>query len=161
MALVFKFAYVFAGLGFLVSFLFGLLGGVRFSSVLFTSLVSTLISGGLGAGIHSVLVQKVPESLKLFQLSLEDPDTRSEEIALPIKDKEQETKDEADAFALETQASSSTSSSPSASSALSHSGAEGAYGTHIMVEKIKIKNEPKLLAEAVRTMIARDDGGAA
>lgn len=35
----------------------------------------------------------------------------------------------------------------------------GNFGDHIMVENIAIKNEPKLMAEAIRTMLARDDMG--
>lgn len=33
------------------------------------------------------------------------------------------------------------------------------FGDHIIVENIAIKNEPKLMAEAIRTMLAKDDGG--
>lgn len=34
---------------------------------------------------------------------------------------------------------------------------DGKYGDHIMRENIAIKNEPKLMAEAIRTMLAKDD----
>lgn len=37
--------------------------------------------------------------------------------------------------------------------------ADGNYGDHIVVDNIPIKNEPKLMAEAVRTMMANDDEG--
>lgn len=33
----------------------------------------------------------------------------------------------------------------------------GKFGDHIIVDKIAIKNEPKLMAEAIRTMMAKDE----
>ena len=160
MHLMLKFTCIFAGLGFIISFLFGLIGGVRFSSVLFTSIISTLISGGLGAGVHQVLAQKVPESLRLFQISLADLRTESEEHAPLVDDEEQDIEDKDDPFALNVGVPPlSTISEQKSSASSSDSKAKGVFGTHIMVDKIKIRNEPKLLAEAVRTMIARDDEG--
>ena len=161
MNLMFKFVYVFAGLGFVVSFLFGLMGGIRFSSVLFTSIISTFISGGLGAGIHQILEQKIPESLKLFEISLTAPKAGDEGPGLPTKDEKLNVAED-DVFALGTEALSSSASIAEEKEnrlAPAHSEAKGNYGTHIMVDKIKIRNEPKLLVDAIRTMIARDDDG--
>ncbi|GIX42120.1 MAG: hypothetical protein KatS3mg129_1853 [Leptospiraceae bacterium] len=31
------------------------------------------------------------------------------------------------------------------------------FGDHILVDKIAIKNEPKLMAEAIRTMLSKDE----
>jgi hypothetical protein len=33
----------------------------------------------------------------------------------------------------------------------------GKFGDHIMIDNIPIKNEPKLMAEAIRTIMAQDD----
>ena len=162
MNLMFKFACTFAVFGFILSLIFGLLGGVRLSSVIFTSLVSTFISGGLGAGVQQILQQKVPESLELFQLSPIDlkADSLADEGSIGtglIDPNDGIEKGEEDPSAL-------LSGLPSEDSGVGESsppapGAEGAYGSHIMIDKIKIKNEPKLLADAVRTMIMRDDEG--
>ena len=31
------------------------------------------------------------------------------------------------------------------------------FGDHILVNKVKIKNEPKLIAQAIRTMLSKDE----
>lgn len=156
MNLMLKFAYVFAGLAFLVSFLFGLFGGVRFSSILFTSLLSALLSAALGAGVHRVLEQKVPESLSLFQTSLAK--LRVKPI-LSLKKKDQNTTSKDEVLDLETKDSSlPLREGRKEGSASPRSENKEGYGTHLMIDKIKVKNEPKILAEAVRTMILSEDG---
>ncbi|HNJ35687.1 MAG TPA: hypothetical protein PK881_15695, partial [Leptospiraceae bacterium] len=49
------------------------------------------------------------------------------------------------------QVSTSTGSMPTPSAA------PAAYGDHILVNKVKIKNEPKLMAAAIRTLLAKDE----
>ncbi|MGF7107996.1 hypothetical protein [Treponema pedis] len=64
MFLKFKVPLIFAGAALALSFIIGILSGVRFSSILIRSIVLSLISGGFTLGAREILERFVPE---LFQ----------------------------------------------------------------------------------------------
>ena len=111
--------------------------------------------------MEQILTKKVPESLDLFQISLKGLGTFSENV-IPQDFVPEPEKEESDSFPLDSELSSDSSEdSESPIPAPVAAESKKAYGSHIMVDQIKIKNEPKLLAEAVRTMIMRNDEGKA
>ncbi len=137
-----KFIAAFAALGLILSVTFGFVGGNRIFPLIMTALVCTALSGGLGAGTYKVLEQRVPEFFDLFRgpQSLEgemsdielgdEGDYGDDEMSVDRSDDEDDGGVESDSKQ---------------------------FGDHIIVDKIKIKNEPKLIAEAIRTMLAKDD----
>jgi len=148
------FLLVFAILGALISTVCGILVGNRFTYILMVSGVSTLAFGGLGFGVYSVLEKKVPEFLEFlgeisfggmsFSRSHHDDgdfesDMHSEGGMTSDELGVQPVGEESEFAAMQAKIKS------------------GKFGDHIMVDKIAIKNEPKLMAEAIRTMLAKDD----
>jgi hypothetical protein len=148
------FILIFAGIGFAVSFTAGFMVGNRITYILFVSFLSTLAFGGLGFGIYSVLEKKVPEFLEFLRgLAglVSEGGAGSEEFAtdrnFSVGDSE---------FGDESSGIESGMDLDGREKILA--GAKsGKFGDHIMVDKIAIKNEPKLMAEAIRTMMAKDD----
>ncbi len=143
MTLLIKFVAVFAVLGLVVSTLFGVLGGNRMGPLVVTMLVCTLLSAAVGGGAYKILEQRVPEFLEIFQSA----GSFAGETADGSEYGESEDGDSGDLAAGEGPAAMSSDSG----------GETQAFGDHLIVNKIKIKNEPKLLAEAIRTMMSRDD----
>lgn len=144
----------FAGTGLLVSLFAGFYVGNRITYISFVSLLSSLSFAVLGFGVYKILEIKVPEFLSyLSGLSgalatgsggySEEGDPSGMGMGGNLD--EMEGGDVSD----------SLDTGPSVS--LSDSGKSGKFGDHIMVDKIAIKNEPKLMAEAIRTMMSKDD----
>lgn len=142
-------------MGLFVSGISGFIVGNRITYILFLSFIASLVFALFGFGVHYLLQLKVPEFLELLS-GLESGKGASEEIEETSKG----------TF----RSSASTESSPSIDMKVDDSGVEitpqakdrskdGKYGDHIIVENITIKNEPKLMAEAIRTMLAKDDDG--
>lgn len=141
MGLFAKFAVIFAVLGLLVSVAFGILGGNRFSPLVVTAIICSILAGASGVGAYKVLESRVPEVFELFappaaadgaddELTLSDGDADAGDGMLVGDDVE------APAAAVDDSAK--------------------RFGDHLIVDKIKIKNEPKLMAEAIKTMLAKD-----
>lgn len=145
MNLMIKFAGVFAVLGLIISLTFGFLAGNGWTAVLLTGFVCTALSGGLGVGVLKVLEIRVPEFLRLFEGGM----VLDEENAPDLADFENEGQPlgEGELGGVDDEVA-------------TPKGAESKqFGDHILVNKVKIKNEPKLMAEAIKTMLARDDDG--
>lgn len=139
-----KFIIVFAILGLFVSTVFGLLSGNRIEHTIFVIVVCTVVSGGLGFGTYSILLAKIPEFFQIFE-GIEGFSGRSEASEF----REEEFNDfgnEVDMQQGEQVAVESGDQSPA-----QH------FGDHILVDKVKIKNEPHLMAQAIRTLLAKDD----
>ena len=141
MTLLIKFVAAFALVGLVISTVFGIVGGNRFAPLIVTSLVCTLLSAALGGGAYKILEQRVPEFLELFQSAAGFADDEFDDAEYGEGDGGEYAGGEG--------------------GEMDGDGADGAgdqvFGDHIIVNKIKIKNEPKLLAEAIRTMMARDE----
>ncbi len=145
----------FALLGAIISTVCGFLVGNRITYILFVSGISTLSFGGLGIGVYTVLEKKVPEFLEfLGEISFggmsfsrgsdEYDDSHSDGMS-------------ADGGMTAESLGVQTDAEPTAHDIMQAKIKSGKFGDHIMVDKIAIKNEPKLMAEAIRTMLAKDD----
>ncbi|TGK09868.1 hypothetical protein EHO60_10885 [Leptospira fletcheri] len=150
----------FAILGLLISSVCGFLAGNYVTHVLFITLLSTIGMAGFGFGVYTILEMKVPEFLDFLR-----------NLTGSYSSSHEETGGEGGANNLYGERLDGDMSSVNFESA--GGGDEGRaaavagiprrktekFGDHIMVENIAIKNEPKLMAEAIRTMLAKDDGG--
>jgi hypothetical protein len=146
----------FAILGALISTVCGFIVGNRLTYILFVSGISTLAFGGLGFGVYSILEKKVPEFLEFlgeisfggFSFSRE----RSEYDESHSDGMNSEGGMTSDDLGVQ-----SVAAADSPHDILQAQLKSGKFGDHIMVDKIAVKNEPKLMAEAIRTMLAKDD----
>lgn len=136
-----KFMAAFAALGLILSVSFGFVGGNRIFPLIMTAVVCTALSGGLGAGTYKVLEQRVPEFFDLFR----GPQGFEEGTDIELGDDGEDHDDEMSADRSGDDDDGGVQSDAKQ------------FGDHIIVDKIKIKNEPKLIAEAIRTMLAKDD----
>ncbi|MBE7439570.1 MAG: hypothetical protein HS115_14020 [Spirochaetales bacterium] len=145
MSLLIKFVTGFAALGLIISLTFSLLGGNRITSVVVTTVVCTLLSAGMGLGTYKTLEMRVPEFLEFLAglSSFESTETGADKNYFDSEDSESEYGDGDSAQAVSAQAEDSTETR--------------VFGDHILVNKVKIKNEPKLIAQAIRTMLAKDN----
>lgn len=149
MGLLLKFVIGFAIVGLLVSFPIGLLVGNHISYVIIVSFISTVLSAGLGFGVVKVLELRVPEFFQYFgegngQEYYEDGNYEGSGDEMNASSSSGDY-DVAGAMSGEDENIASNSDMKE-------------FGDHILVNKVKIKNEPKLMAEAIRTMLAKDDG---
>ena len=148
MSLQIKFIAVFSVLGLAVSLAFGLMSGNSLTHVLITALICTVLSAALGVGVYQVLKNRVPEFLDLLSGS-----GGASELA------------EGDLDALD-----EGLDVPEGGLDLAEDGADGdspfgdggeperkEFGDHILVDKVKVKNNPRLMASAIRTMLSRDE----
>lgn len=142
MGLFAKFAVIFAVLGLLVSVAFGILGGNRFSPLVVTAIICSILAGASGVGAYKVLESRVPEVFELFAPP-QVAEGADDELALSDGEA-----DAGDGMLIGDDVE-----------APAHAVGEDAgkrFGDHLIVDKIKIKNEPKLMAEAIKTMLAKD-----
>ncbi|XDD48987.1 hypothetical protein AB3N59_11135 [Leptospira sp. WS92.C1] len=149
---------VFAVIAMIVSPICGFLAGNQFGHIVLVSILSTIAFSVFGFGVHAVLEMKVPEFLDfLSNLGGEfvASGSSSEDGAMAMRDYSNQGGD-SDFGSTSGDSASSTEVFASATPRRQKS---GNFGDHIMVENIAIKNEPKLMAEAIRTMMARDDMG--
>ncbi len=144
MSLQIKFIAVFALLGLVVSLVFGLMSGNSLTHVLITALICTVLSAALGVGVYQVLKNRVPEFLDLLSGTGEASDLAEDELG-----------------DLDALGASGDEDLPDADGESPF--AEGTeperkeFGDHILVDKVKVKNNPRLMASAIRTMLSRDE----
>ena len=154
MSLQILFIAGFATLAFLISTTAGFMVGNRVSYIIFISFSSVVTFAIFGFGVHKILELKVPEFLAfLGGISLsggfdEDGSGADSQGINP-----NEFREGADGGF----SSDSGNSNNSDIERLQQAAKSGKFGDHLLVDKIPIKNEPKLMAEAIRTMMARDD----
>ncbi|MCW7464549.1 hypothetical protein EHQ96_11295 [Leptospira levettii] len=145
----------FAILGAIISSVCGFLVGNRIGYIFFVSLISTFAFGGLGFGIFSVLQKKVPEFLEFlstFSIGGFGGGDHADDFDHEHGGMEPSSASggSSDDFGVQPVGDGAMD----AKLAMAKS---GKFGDHIIVDKIAIKNEPKLMAEAIRTMMAKDD----
>lgn len=149
----------FAFLGLLISMTAGFWVGNRIAYIVFVSIASSISFAVLGFGVYKVLELKVPEFLSyLADLSgiIQESRDRSGEGSEYSED----GSGSAGGSLMDGSGSGAGDHSfDSISQSLDSQGSikSGKFGDHIMVDKVAIKNEPKLMAEAIRTMMQKDD----
>jgi hypothetical protein len=137
----------------------GFLVGNPILNILTYSVISSLILAGLVFGLLTFLESKVPEFVDFLN---------SVQSGEPLGESNPE--DASGEASTEAENSSDASSSlgdatppPKSQEAMGDPSKKnekpknGKFGDHIMIDNIPIKNEPKLMAEAIRTMMAQDD----
>ncbi len=156
MNLQINFLALFSLLGLIVSTVCGFMVGNYLTHILFISFLSTVGMAGVGFGVYSVLETKVPEFLEFLSnitggySSLSDGEEGEGGRGSYGNHSDMETSAsdfDSPASAVEMRAAASGIPKKKADK----------FGDHIIVENIAIKNEPKLMAEAIRTMLAKDD----
>lgn len=154
-----KFGIVFGALGFALSFLFSVFSGNGWLHILLVIFGCTAVSALLGVVVCTVLQTRVPEFFQIFGgIAGPTGTTAFEQRPAEAYTEEQpqaRAASQEEEFPLEhetvAEAISSLPSGPVQASASRH------FGEHIIVDKVKIKNEPRLMAQAIRTMLAKDD----
>ena len=141
MNLMIKFSLAFAACGLVISTVFGFIGGNQVFTVIMTAFICTVLSGGLGVGTFKVLELRVPEFLDLFS------GEGIEASGLEGLDSGELLDEDEDGFG----------EGPAVASVGADEEGAKSFGDHLLVNKVKIKNEPRLIAQAIRTMMARDD----
>ncbi|EMO63813.1 hypothetical protein LEP1GSC133_1976 [Leptospira borgpetersenii serovar Pomona str. 200901868] len=147
---------VFAIIALIVSSFCGFFIGNNFGHIILVTIPSMIAFAVFGFGVHAFLEKKVPEFLD-FLSNLGEGVSPAASNSESIGGGHDYT-----SHASDTELSSGDESSSNMevfASAASKPQKNGNFGDHIMVENIAIKNEPKLMAEAIRTMLARDDMG--
>ncbi|NCN10833.1 MAG: hypothetical protein GW938_13415 [Leptospira sp.] len=154
MSLQILFIAIFAILAFLISTTAGFLVGNRVSYIFFVSMTSVVSFAIFGFGVHKILELKVPEFLAfLGGISMDDEFGENSSSSELNGMNPNEFREGADGgFSLD-----AGNTDASEKERLLQNAKSGKFGDHIVVDKIPIKNEPKLMAEAIRTMMARDD----
>mgnify|MGYP001061474169 CR=1 FL=1 len=144
-----KFAIVFAIIGLIVSSVFGFLSGNRIEHTIFVISVCTILSGALGFGTYSVLQSKIPEFFQIFEGMAVFSGRSGSENSESSEFREEELNDFGNEMNMEQagMVSAESADQPAAQN----------FGDHILVDKVKIKNEPHLMAQAIRTLLAKDD----
>ena len=145
-----KFAIAFAIPGLIISAVFALPSGNRWEHNVFVILFCTLLSGVLGAVVYAVLKAKVPEFFEIFEgmagFSLSGSRSSTSDFS----------EDELNDYAAETDSDADRQAADALAGAAADAGSKH-FGDHILVDKVKIKNEPRLMAQAIRTLLAKDD----
>ncbi|EPG75835.1 hypothetical protein LEP1GSC058_0692 [Leptospira fainei serovar Hurstbridge str. BUT 6] len=158
MNLQIAFLAFFAFLGLVVSAVCGFMAGNYISHILFITFLSTVGMGVFGFGVYTILEMKVPEFLELLRnfggsyVSAEDGEAREGGSAGFYGERI-----DSDMSGVNFDSPSSPDEIRTTVAGIPRKKADK-FGDHIMVENIAIKNEPKLMAEAIRTMLAKDDG---
>ena len=156
MALINKFITGFTFAGLLTSLIAGFLFGNRLFSVLTTAFVCAIASALVGAGVYKILEMKVPEFLELFQGMGRMSRGDSDEFA----GYDGEARSEAGSETEEREGFADDGNSIPVDTLPDHSNIPDkaqVFGDHILLNNIMIKNEPKIIASAIRTMLAKDD----
>ncbi|MBM9502190.1 hypothetical protein JWG44_18195 [Leptospira sp. 201903071] len=153
------FIAVFAVIALIVSPICGFLAGNQVGHIVLVSILSTFAFAIFGFGVHAILEMKVPEFLDfLSNLTGEFSSASSGDEGSGAAGFRDYTSQAGDSEFATASADGPSSSEVFASSTPKRQ-KNGNFGDHIMVENIAIKNEPKLMAEAIRTMLAKDDMG--
>lgn len=132
----------------------GVITGNRILHIIFVSGIGSLIFGGLGFGIYMVLENKVPEFLDFLAeigggIGFRRSSSNDSMAASGNYSSDNEIK--------LTKNDESMSSDFGGGDIPSHKAKDGKFGDHIIINNIPIKNEPKLMAEAIRTIMSQDE----
>ena len=148
--------------GLLVSISSALLGGVSFPDFIVKSIVSAVTLAMLGVGIYFLLESKVPVVFEMLDEGYNETDLYdSGEDHAKVEDVPEETKDIKDDPPSETEKDDTLDyQTDMEDKTLS----EGALNTRnaipregeIVVEGVTLKNEPEIMAEAIKTLLIQD-----
>lgn len=156
MSWMIRFAAAFAITGLIISLSFGFIAGNRLTHVLITAVISMLLSGALGAGVYRVLDLRVPELVTLLDDLISGAATEDEYRDDSVGAGMGEDSPAMSGGDFEDGMSGYSDAGSGYGSGGGDSDVQ-VYGDHIMVNKVPIKNEPKLIAQAIRTMLSRDE----
>jgi len=156
--LAINFGVFFGIIGLLISLIFSLFSKNPIFAILTNIFVSTIVSVIIGIVIFFILKQKVPEILEVFEgdsSSFRSYKEQEEENFEGEYDYSSDTLETSESLNL---ASSDDTTDEVQPIKIDTSGEKTKhFGDHIVVDKITIKNEPKLMAEAIRTMLSKDE----
>lgn len=154
-----KSAAVFGIIALVVSFILGLLAGNSFGFVLFRSLVLCLIFSGIGFGAIVVLRRFVPEIIEVLEGSIAaSPESEDVDVGeAPPPSPESEMAMQEGAQPTEEKQFQPLGKDDFMRVSVGPSVSEGKLGRHFVDEKKTVKYEPKIIADAIRTMIRRDE----
>lgn len=175
----YKISAIFAGIAFIISLLLGFISGNNIGLILIRSFISLFIFLLLGYSAIFIIKRFVPEVYQLFQASdviINNDDTQIdineasgkgiEESAKGDRQEEIDSKSpdtSSDTYSVNTAKDDDFEDEISSVDKSSLSNSEPSSGTIIGKSKLesdfmqKIKYEPKIVAEAVRTMMKKDD----
>jgi hypothetical protein len=156
--LAINFGVFFGIIGLLISLIFSLFSKNPIFVILTNIFVSTIVSVIIGIVVFFILKQKVPEILEVFEgdsSSFRSYKEQEEENFEGEYDYSSDTLETSESLNL---ASSDDTTDEVEPIKIDTSGEKTKhFGDHIVVDKITIKNEPKLMAEAIRTMLSKDE----
>jgi hypothetical protein len=156
--LAINFGVFFGIIGLLISLIFSLFSKNPIFAILTNIFVSTIVSVIIGIVIFFILKQKVPEILEVFEgdsSSFRSYKEQEEENFEGEYDYSSDTLETSESLNLTTSDDTTDEVQPIK---IDTSGEKTKhFGDHIVVDKITIKNEPKLMAEAIRTMLSKDE----
>jgi hypothetical protein len=138
-------------IGLILSLVCGFVVGNRMLHILSIASICAICYALVGFGSYTILEQKVPEFIEFIN----DFDMRSGG-SMDYEDEDEYLGDVEDEEEYARTSSTTTSSSDALPRVSDHK-ENGKFGDHILIDNIPIKNEPKLMAEAVRTFMAMDD----
>ena len=156
--LAINFGVFFGIIGLLISLIFSLFSKNPIFVILTNIFVSTIVSVIIGIVVFFILKQKVPEILEVFEgdsSSFRSYKEQEEESFEGEYDYSSDTLETSESLNLTTSDDTTDEVQPIK---IDTSGEKTKhFGDHIVVDKITIKNEPKLMAEAIRTMLSKDE----
>jgi len=153
-------AFFVIGIG--LSFPGGIIAGNSIYNVITYSIISSTVLAGLVFGLLNFLETKVPEFtdfLNNVSTGNFSESSEGEEAGSLSEHKQGDSKTEThhtEFQASEPSGEKSTLGEP-VMPPKNEKPKNGKFGDHIMIDNIPIKNEPKLMAEAIRTIMAQDD----
>jgi hypothetical protein len=157
----FKLGLVLAALAFIISPLVGIISGVSIIVVLIRTVIVSVLFFGLGFGAIMLIKQFVPEFYDALNSASVSESANPEDIETGVESEapsslegqeDEITEDESDSYSPGEVPTYTDSGFDSVGAASGGS----KMGRHILEEK-GLKYEPKIIAEAIRTMMSRDD----
>lgn len=119
------------------------------------ALLAAMIFAALGFLIYFFMQRNVPEVIDFFEGTSHARGMGEESFS--SEDSEPDYSAQSDkGFNLEEETGKFASSEESTPEPVRPKKPDGNYGDHIIVDNVPIRNEPKLMAEAIRTMMAND-----
>jgi hypothetical protein len=155
-----KSAAVFGIIALVISFILGLVAGNGLGFVLMRSLILSLIFAGIGFGAIVVLRKFVPEFIEVLESSASASREESEDV--DVGESVPTSSESAPSTAVGEESSGEKQFQPLGKDDFMRVGVdsgigEGKLGRHFVDEKKTVKYEPKIIADAIRTMIRRDE----
>lgn len=158
--MVLKFIITFFAIGFIISLLGGIIAQNNILYILTVSAISGISMGGLGMLVFLILEKKIPEFFEIFgnSDSYTSGDVNFDDSAQKQSSFNSENDQKVDGEVSDGSENFPSTDAENMSSGLSpKDGKPQVTPENIVINDIVIKNEPKLMAEAIRTMMSTDD----